>query len=123
MGIVGVVLLVAGLAAIGYAVGQLLRLRAAVRGLDDAIRDAAERADALPPDLVEALGTGSRRVIAVELLNPFELAGRSTWFARPLSAMTPDLLRGVVNQRAVALFRARSAEFGIEADVRLHRVE
>jgi hypothetical protein len=123
MGIVGVILLVVGLAGIGYAVVQLLRLRAAVRTLDDAIRDAAERADALPPDLVKALGTGSRRVIAVELLNPFELAGRSTWFARPLTAMTPDLLRGVVNQRAVALFRDRSAEFGVQADVRLHRVE
>jgi|GEM_PF-1967697 hypothetical protein len=121
MGIVGVVLLVVGLVGIGYAIAQLSRLRAEVRELDVAIRAAAERADALPPDLVAALGSGSRRVIAIELLNPFELAGRSTWFARPLSAVTPDLLRGVVNQRAVALFRDRSTEFGVEADVWLHR--
>jgi hypothetical protein len=121
MGIVGVVLLVVGLVGIGYAIAQLSRLRAEVRELDVAIRAAAERADALPPDLVAALGSGSRRVIAIELLNPFELAGRSTWFAGPLSAVTPDLLRGVVNQRAVALFRDRSTEFGVEADVWLHR--
>jgi hypothetical protein len=123
MGIVGVVLLVVGLVGIGYAVSQLIRLRKNIRQLDAEVRSAAERADALPPDLVAALGTGSRRVIAIELLNPFELAGRSTWFAKPMSAVTPDLLRGVVNQRAVALFREKSAEFGVEADIRLHRAD
>lgn len=123
MGIVGLVLLVVGIAGIGYAVGQLVQLRATVRRLDAELRDVAERTEALPADLVAALGTGRRRVIAIELLNPFELAGRSTWFAKPLSAVTPDLLRGVVNQRAVALFREKSAEFGVEADVRLHHVE
>ena len=76
-----------------------------------------------PPDLVEALGVGGRQVITIELLNPFELAGRSSWFARPLSAVTPDLLRNVVYQRAVTMFRERSSEYGVEADVRLHRAE
>jgi len=123
MGIVGLVLLVAGIAGIGYAVGQLVRLRATVRRLEAELGEVAERAGALPTGLVGALGAGSRRVIAIELLNPFELAGRSTWFAKPLSAVTPDLLRGVVNQRAVALFREKSAEFGVEADIQLHHAE
>jgi hypothetical protein len=123
MGIVGIVLIVVGLVGVGYAVGQLLRLRTDVRRLDVAIREAAERADALPPDLVSALGAGRRRVIAIELLNPFELAGRSTWFAKPLTAVTPDLLRNVVNQRAVSLLRDRSADFGVQADVTMHHAE
>jgi hypothetical protein len=123
MGIVGIVLTVVGVIGIGYAVGQLIRLRAEVRRLDDAIREAAERADALPPDLVAALGSGRRRVIAIELLNPFELAGRSTWFAKPLAAVTPDLLRGVVNQRAVSLFRENAPDFGVQADVTMHHAE
>jgi hypothetical protein len=123
MGIVGIVLIVVGLVGVGYAVGQLIRLRAEVRRLDDAIREAAERADALPPDLVAALGSGRRRVIAIELLNPFELAGRSTWFARPLAAVTPELLRSVVNQRAVCLLREKSPDFGVQANVTIHHAE
>ena len=123
MGIVGMVLIVVGLVGVGYAVGQLIRLRGEVRRLDVELREAADRADALPPDLVAALGSGQRRVIAIELLNPFELAGRSTWFAKPLAAVTPDLLRNVVNQRAVSLFREKSVDFGVQADVTLHHAE
>ena len=123
MGTIGIVLLAVGLVGIGYAVNQLIRLRTAVREVDTELRRLAERTSALPPDLVAALGSGSRRVIAIELLNPFELAGRSTWFAKPMSAVSPDLVRGVVNQRAVALFREKSAEFGVDVDVRLHRAE
>jgi hypothetical protein len=123
MTIIGTVLLVVGLALVGCTVVELLRLRRTARQLENEVRQAAERAAALPPDLVEALGVGGRQVITIELLNPFELAGRSSWFARPLSAVTPDLLRNVVYQRAVTMFRERSSEYGVEADVRLHRVE
>lgn len=123
MAIIGGVLLVVGLALTGIAVSLLLRLRREASRLTTEVREAAERSRALPPDLVEALGTGGRRVITIELLNPFELASRSTWFARPLSAVTPDLLRGMVYQRAVTMFRQRSTEFGVEADIRLHHVE
>jgi hypothetical protein len=123
MTIIGTVLLVVGLALVGCTVVELLRLRRTARQLENEVRQAAERAAALPPDLVEALGVGGRQVITIELLNPFELAGRSSWFARPLSAVTPDLLRNVVYQRAVTMFRERSSEYGVEADVRLHRAE
>jgi bacterioferritin-associated ferredoxin len=123
MTIIGTVLLIVGLALIGCTVVELLRLRRTARQLENEVRQAAARAAALPPDLVEALGVGGRRVITIELLNPFELAGRSSWFARPLSAVTPDLLRNVVYQRAVTMFRELSSEYGVEADVRLHRAE
>jgi hypothetical protein len=123
MTIIGTVLLVVGLALVGCTVVELLRLRRTAGQLENEVRQAAERAAALPPDLVEALGVGGRQVITIELLNPFELAGRSSWFARPLSAVTPDLLRNVVYQRAVTMFRERSSEYGVEADVRLHRAE
>lgn len=123
MAIIGVVLLVVGLALIGFATIELLRLRRTARRLDDEVRGAAARAGALPPDLVEALGAGGRRVIAIEILNPFELAESSTSLARPLSAVTPDLLRGLVYQRAVTMFRERSSEYGVEADVQVHRAD
>jgi hypothetical protein len=123
MAIIGAVLFVVGVALIGLATIELLRLRRTARRLEDEVREAAARAGALPPDLVEALGTGGRRVITIEILNPFELAGRSTWFARPLSAVSPDLLRGLVYQRAATMFRERSSEYGVEADVRLHRAD
>jgi hypothetical protein len=123
MTIIGSALLVVGLALIGFTAVELLRLRRTARQLEEEVRQAAERAATLPPDLVEALGVGGRRVITIELLNPFELADRSSWFARPLSAVTPDLLRNVVYQRAVTMFRERSSEYGVETDVRLHRAE
>ena len=123
MTIIAAVLFVVGLTLIGFTVVGLLRLRHTARQLEDEVRQAAERAAALPPDLVDALGVGGRRVITIEILNPFELAGRSSWFARPLSAVTPDLLRNVVYQRAVTMFRERSSEYGVETDVRLHRAE
>src|SRR5262245_53328723 len=123
MAIIGAVLLVVGLALIGFATVVLLRLRRTAGRLEADVQAAAERAGALPPDLVEALGTGGRRVIAIEILNPVELAGQSAWFARPLSAVTPDLLRGLVYQRAATVFRERSTDFGVRADVRVHRAE
>jgi hypothetical protein len=123
MAIIGVVLLIIGLALLGYATVELLQLRRTAHRLEDEVREAAERAGAMPPDLVEALGTGGRRVIAIEILNPFELAESSTSLARPLSAVTPDLLRGLVYQRAVTMFRERSSEYGVETDVWVHRAE
>jgi hypothetical protein len=123
MAIIGAILLVIGLALIGFATVELLRLRRTARRLEDEVRAAAARAGAMPPDLVGALGTGGRRVIAIEILNPFELADRSTSLARPLSAVTPDLLRGLVYQRAVTIFRERSSEYGVEADVWVHRAD
>src|SRR5262245_16809558 len=123
MAIIGVVLLIVGLALLGYATVELLQLRRTAHRLEDEVREAAARAGAMPPDLVEALGTGGRRVIAIEILNPFELAESSTSLARPLSAVTPDLLRGLVYQRAVTMFRERSSEYGVETDVWVHRAE
>jgi hypothetical protein len=123
MTIIGVVAFLLGLALVGYAIAELRRVRRSARRLEDEVREAAVRAGTLPPDLVEALGTGGRRVVAIEILNPFELAGRETWFARPLSAMTPDLLRSLVYQRAATMFRERAEEYGVQADVRLHRAE
>ncbi|MPZ63031.1 MAG: hypothetical protein GEU93_17425 [Propionibacteriales bacterium] len=123
MQITGYVALAAGLGVAVLAGVRMLRLHHTARELEARARDTAERVRVLPPDLVEFLGDGDRRVIAVELLNPFELAGKRTWFAGPLAAMTPGLLRRVVYDQAVTQIRDKTSEMGIRADVRVHRAE
>lgn len=113
--IVGVLGLVAGALAI-------VRLRAEVRGLAERAEAIARRVDALPPDLSRVFGRQDRHVISVELLNLFELAHKETWVARPLSVLTPRLLRDVIHRHVVGRVRENLSSAGVEADVRLHRV-
>jgi hypothetical protein len=77
--------------------------------------------NALPPELAGGLGTGTRHIIAVELLNLFELAHKESALTRPFTALTPRLLRDVVHRRLIGKVRESLAEAGVEADVRLHR--
>jgi hypothetical protein len=78
--------------------------------------------DALPVDLTKVYAAEDRYLISVELLNLFELAHRETWVARPLSVLTPRLLRDAIHRRLVGRVRENLADAGVEADVRLHRV-
>ena len=55
----------------------------------------------------------------MELLNLFELAHRETWVARPLSVLTPRLLRDTIHRTVVGRVRENLAASGVEADVRL----
>jgi hypothetical protein len=66
-------------------------------------------------------GNHDRHIISVELLNLSELAHRETWVARPLSMLTPRLLRDVIHRTVVERVRKNLAASGVEADVRLHR--
>jgi hypothetical protein len=119
---VAVVLLVIGLLGVGFAVLTLTRLRSDVRELASRADRAARRVEALPPDLGKLLAGEDRHVISVEILNLFELAHRETWVARPLSLLTPRLLRDVIHRTVVGRVRANLATAGVDADVRLHRV-
>jgi hypothetical protein len=122
MQIAGSVLLAIGLVVLAVEVVALVRLTSTVRRHESTARELASRIEALPPDLVQALGQGERQVIVVELLNPLELASRETWVARPLSAVTPKLLRDIVYNKAVSEVQGQMTAMGIEADVRTHRV-
>lgn len=116
------VLLLVGVLGLGVAGFVLVRLRIQVRALGERAERVARRVEALPPDLSRVFGNEDRHVISVELLNLFELAHRETWVARPLSMLTPRLLRDVIHRRVVGRVRENLTAAGVEADVRLHRV-
>jgi hypothetical protein len=117
-----VVLLVLGLVGVALAAAVILRLRAELARLAERADQVAQRVEALPPDLSRAFGNRARHIISVELLNLFELAHRQTWVARPLSVVTPRLLRDVIHRTVVGRVRDNLASAGVEAEVKLHRV-
>jgi hypothetical protein len=116
------VVLMLGVLGLGVAGGAVLRLRKETRELAERARRVARRVEALPPDLSKVFGTEDRYLISVELLNLFELAHREIWVARPLSVLTPRLLRDAIHRRVVGRVRENLSTAGVEADVRLHRV-
>jgi hypothetical protein len=121
MAVVGLVLVVVGFGVLAFAVREVLRLRSEVGVLTARADEVAERLDALPPELSGTFGTGARHLITVELLNLFELAHRESALTRPLTALTPRLLRDVVHRRLIGRVRQGLADAGVRADVRLHR--
>jgi hypothetical protein len=121
--ILGYAMLVFGLVAVIVAAVQIHSLRHTITRLHSEAHDLAQRVHALPPDLVDYLGDGERLVLSAELLNPVELAGEKTWIARPLSAVTPNLLRELVYKQAVTQVRKQLALLNIEADVQVHRAK
>jgi len=121
MDVVTLVLVVAGLVTLAFAVVGLWRLKAEVARLDERTTAFADQLDALPPELTRTFGTGARHLIAVEILNLFELAHRESALTRPFTVLTPRLLRDVVHRRLVGKVRQSLADSGVEADVRLHR--
>jgi hypothetical protein len=118
---IGLVLALAGLVVLAAAIVALRRLRRELTDTQTQARDLAERMNALPPELSGSFGTGARHLIIVELLNLFELAHKETVLARPLTALTPRLLRDAVHRRIVVRVRESLAASGVEADVRVHR--
>lgn len=74
----------------------------------------------LAPDLTALLGTGKRRVLVVEILNPVELAVSKVSAARLLGAMRPALLTKVVYDQASKQVVEQLEREGILADVRVH---
>jgi hypothetical protein len=118
---VGLGLVVVGLVVLVLAVLQLRRLRADLADVERRAGEVADELDALPPELSRTFGIGARHLITVEILNLFELAHKESAFVRPLTALTPRLLRDVVHKRIVGRVRQNLGEQGVRADVRLHR--
>lgn len=115
------VVAVAGFVVLALAVRELRRLRADVAALGERAGEVADEIDALPPELSRTFGTGARHLVCVEILNLFELAHKESPLTRPLTALTPRLLRDVVHKRLVGRVRQSLNEQGVRADVRLHR--
>ena len=114
-------LVAAGLVTLALAVRQVHKLKAELREVEAKAGQVADELAALPPEMDPALGSGARHVISVEILNLFELAHKESVFTRPLTALTPRLLRDVVHRRIIARVRESLDDQGVRADVRLHR--
>lgn len=123
MEVVGLVLVIIGLCVLALAVREVLALRGEVGALAGEAREVADRIDALPPELSGTFGVGARHLITVELLNLFELAHRESALTRPLTALTPRLLRDLVHRKLVGRVRETLESAGVRADVRLHRAD
>lgn len=121
MEIVGLVAVLVGLGVLGLAVGQTRGLRAEVRRVAARAEEVAAEVDALPPELSGTFGVGARHLVSVEILNLFELAHQESALTRPLTVLTPRLLRDVVHRRLIGKVRQGLDEQGVRADVRLHR--
>jgi hypothetical protein len=118
---IGLVLVIAGLVVLGAAVVSLFRLRRELTETQAKAEELALQMNALPPELSGSFGTGARHLITIELLNLFELAHKENALTRPLTALTPRLVRDVVHRRLVVKVRESLTAQGVQADVRVHR--
>lgn len=116
-----VTLLVALVLAVGLAValrliGQLRR-RAAELG---AALAALPPVPVLAPDLQAAFGTGPRRLIVIEVLNPLEVAGQRVRLGSLFGSVAPDTVRRIVVDEAAKEVMEKLASEGVEAAVSVH---
>lgn len=109
-------LLIAGWAALLLALRDLRRRAAELRAEVAALTPAS----AMSPDLEAAFGTGSRRFVVVEILNPIDLATQRVKGARILGGMAPEMLRRIVVEEAAKEIVEQLASEGVQAEVTVH---
>ncbi|HSV40677.1 MAG TPA: hypothetical protein VLI04_18080 [Nocardioidaceae bacterium] len=98
---------------------QIRSLRARAVALDAKVA-ALVPAPPLPPELAATFGSGQRRLLAVEILNPIELATAKSSAAKLLGAVRPALLTKVVYDQAAKQVVDQLESEGVLADVRVH---
>ena len=106
-------------------VGCFLLLRS-VRRMERQTADVEARVAALvpapplPASLAATFGSGPRRLIVVEILNPIELATSQVKAASLLSAVRPAMLTKIVYDQAVRQVVDQLGKQGVQADVQIH---
>ena len=75
---------------------------------------------ALSPDLEVAFGTGTRRLLVIEILNAVELATQRAKAAKLLGIVAPEMLRKIVVEQASRDIVVQLAEEGVHAQVTIH---
>lgn len=71
------------------------------------------------PALPLVAASGKSR-IAIEILNPFELAARETRFAGAAAKLAPRMIERIVYERAAVMIAQQMAEQGVKAEVKTH---
>lgn len=103
----------------GLLVVQLRNLTARAELLADQV-EVLEPAPPMAPDLEAVLGSGTRRLLVVEILNPLDVALSRNRAAGVLAAMAPERLRRIVIEQASREMVAEMADQGLEVEVRVH---
>lgn len=120
--VIAVVALVVAVLLAGLCVVLLLLLKG-LRSRAAALVDQVamlEPAPPMAPDLEEILGSGNRRIIVVEVLNPMDVALSRNRAAAVLAAMAPERLRKIVMEQAAREMVGEMADQGLEVEVRVH---
>lgn len=100
-----------------------VRLWRRTRVLRQQVEALATAAGAMPAR-VDALDTAAGHPrITIEILNPLELARQQSWLAGTLGTLSPSLIRRVVNDRTVKILSAQLVDYGVQAEVRVERVD
>ena len=73
-----------------------------------------------PVSVAQELAGGRNRVIAIEILNPIELAASQVQFAGVVGGIAPGAIRKVVYEQAVKMMKEQFEKEGVKADVRIH---
>lgn len=73
-----------------------------------------------PPLALPPPRSDGRAVIAIEILNPFELAVRETALAGPVARVAPRTIERIVYRRAADQIAEQLAEQGVRAQVTMH---
>jgi len=66
------------------------------------------------------LATGGKARIAIEILNPFELAARETRLATAAAKLAPRMIERIVYERAAVMIAQQMADQGVVAEVKAH---
>ncbi|CAM3640821.1 hypothetical protein [Smaragdicoccus niigatensis] len=99
------------------ALSSKARKRADDIGANAAVASAAVVA---PVSVAQELAGGRNRVIAIEILNPVELASSQVKFAGVVGGIAPGAIRKVVYEQAVKMMKEQFEKEGVKADVRIH---
>lgn len=74
-----------------------------------------------PAELAELFKESRSSLIAIEILNAMELASKESWFVGVFGSLSPRLVRRKVYDQAAGIIQDQLKDFGVEADVRVHR--
>lgn len=105
--------------ACGVLVLQLQAVRRRARRLEQRVTQLTPSAP-MAPDLEAVLGSGKRRLLVIEILNPIELARSRSRASTVLAAMAPDKLRKLVIEQTAREMSEQMLAEGVQADVRVH---
>jgi hypothetical protein len=64
--------------------------------------------------------SGGRSRIAIEILNPFELAARETKLATAAARLAPRMIERIVYERAAVMIAQQLVAQGVQAEVKTH---